>query len=454
VGDSTSWQDGLSRAREANQVDSWLAAEGIDVVHLGIYDNSGTLREKRLPARAAAEAIECGWSFIDAIQYWDPSDTTFVDSGATSEAAAVDLDSGRRYPFEPSAAAFVADFTGASAALSPRRQLIKLVERAATLGLHARVGWEFECIVLDQDARSLSTSEQLVPTEPANRCWSALTPAVEAEMLTALSATLAAGDVPLHHTCSELGPGCLELAFRAGPIVRAADDAACAKLYTKAFFARRGQTATFMAQLADGFPGLGGHPSLSLWDDDGRPALSETDGELAKLGRSAIAGIVRLMPELLVMAASTVNAYRRYAPGNWAPRSATWGPGNYTCGVRHVVGRPEDARLELRIPGADTSTHLCSAMLLGAVVWGIEQAWDPPDPILPPANGRDVVDREIGALPRTLLEGAERFADSETARELFGPVFVDHFAASRVAEDEACRRFVSAQERTRYLHQV
>jgi hypothetical protein len=39
------------------------------------------------------------------------------------------------------------------------------------------------------------------------------------------------------------------------------------KLYTKAFFARRGQTATFMAQLSEDFPGLSGNLSLSLWDD-------------------------------------------------------------------------------------------------------------------------------------------------------------------------------------------
>jgi glutamine synthetase len=48
----------------------------------------------------------------------------------------------------------------------------------------------------------------------------------------------------------------------------------------------------------------------------------------------------------------------------------------------------------------------------------------------------------------------ERFTDSSTARSLFGSPFVDHYARSRLVEDEACRRFVSADERARYQHQV
>jgi glutamine synthetase len=37
---------------------------------------------------------------------------------------------------------------------------------------------------------------------------------------------------------------------------------------------------------------------------------------------------------------------------------------------------------------------------------------------------------------------------------LFGAAFVEHFVASRRAEVAACHRFVSAQERARYLDSV
>ena len=415
---------------------------------MGIADAGGTLREKRLTVDVAACAFERGWSFIDAIDYWDAGDAISTDAGATHAEAVVDTSSGRPWPFGPRAAAFMAEFTGQNAHRSGRHQLRRIVARLARFGLTARVGWEFECIVLDQTAA-------LVPAMAANRCWSALTPAIHAEMFDGLAATLGAGGVPVHHLCCELGPGCLEIALDACDPLRSADDAVAAKLFTKAFFARRGQAATFMAQLDDTFPGLGGHPSVSLWDETGSPVLAGDQAhDLSKTAGSAIGGIVGFLPELLVMAAHTVNAYRRFAPGNWAPRTASWGPGNYTTALRVAGGGADETRLEFRIPGADTAPHLCLAMLLGAVVLGLEQAMDPPDAIVPPRNARDLSPPVVGLLPRNLLEATGRFERSEAAMELFGPAFVEHFSQCRYAEDSTCRRFVSPQERDRYLHQV
>ena len=60
-------------------------------------------------------------------------------------------------------------------------------------------------------------------------------------------------------------------------------------------------------------------------DDDGalRPAASP--------GRS------RASKELAVFLAPTINSYKRYAAGSWAPTTLAWGHDNRTCGFR-VVG--------------------------------------------------------------------------------------------------------------------
>jgi glutamine synthetase len=419
-------------------------AQGWDVLHVGIFDTSGTLREKRLSKEAGTRALWDGWSFIDAIQWWDPVDQTWKAGGSEHQPATIDPTSGRPYPFEPNAGLFIADFDGPLRDLSPRAQLARMVDRAAELGLSAEVGWEFECIVLDQ-------VEPLVPAMATNRCWSALTAAAEADTLHDLVDLLGKGAIPVDHLCAELGPGCLELAIRHGPAIRSADDAALAKLFTKAFFQRRAKTATFMAQLGEGFPGLGGHPSLSFRSTtDGRPLLTDGPRELTKTALSAIAGVMAGLPDLLVMAAPNPNSYRRYAPGNWAPSTATWGIGNYSCGLRVVADNDRDARLEFRIPGADTNPHLCLAMFLGAAILGIEQATQPPPPVNAPTDGRLASQK----LPQTLLHAIERFASSPFALELFGNRFVDHYAGSRTAEEEACRRFVPDGERNRYLHEV
>jgi glutamine synthetase len=437
--------DTVRQAMRDGTVAQWQLEAGLRSVHLGLVDASGVLRSKRLESTGTARAFEEGWSFIDAIQWWDPDDRLWREAGATSHPAAVDPGSGRPYPFAPDAAVFFAEFTSTLRELSPRFQLLRMVERAEAVGLSALVGWEFECIVLDPGSST--------PAMPANRCWSALTPAIEDEALGALIDTLTAGAVPVDHVCAELGPGCLEIATAAEEAVRSADSAALAKLYTKASFARVGRQATFMAQLGPEFPGLGGHPSLSLHSGvDGAPLVCDEPGVLSKTGAQAVAGVLTLLPELLAMAAPFPNSYRRFGPGNWAPSTATWGVNNYSCALRAVLDHSQSARLELRVPGADTSPHLCLAMFLGAALWGIEERLELPAPVVAPADGRLAVDRP--ALPRDLVEAADRFGASETACELFGATFVQHYAAGRRAEAAACHRFVSAEERNRYVDQV
>jgi glutamine synthetase len=444
-------RDALTRAAADGQMREWLETAGIDNVHVALLDSSGTLREKRLGHRAAARAFEQGWSFIDAIEWWGPDDSVWRGGGSEHQPARLDTGSGRQNPFEQDSLLFLADFEGPMAELSPRYQVSRMVDRLAASGLVCEVGWEFECIVLESTPELESGElDSLTPIMPANRCWSSLTMATDAAVIGGWVTTLSDGDVPVDHVCAELGPGCLELATEHRAAARAADDAAWGKLFTKAYFAQHSLIATFMAQVSDGFPGLGGHPSVSFRSaEDGSPLLAEPDGSLSKTARAAIAGITALLPELLVMAAPNPNSYRRFGPGNWAPSTATWGMGNYSCALRAVADDPESARLELRIPGSDTSPHLCTAMVLGAAAWGIERGLEPPPPIKAPQDGRE---QEGGRpLPRDLVQAAHRFSESAVARALFGAQFVAHYAAGRIAEAHACNRFVSAQERQRYL---
>jgi glutamine synthetase len=441
----------LARAAQDGRIGEWLEGAGIENVHVALVDPSGTLREKRLGRRAAARAFERGWSFIDAIGWWGPDDGVWRAGGSEHQPVRLDNGSGRRNPFEENSVLFLADFEGPMAELSPRYQLGQMTDRLAALGLAAEVGWELECIVL-ASAPGLESGERraLAPVMPGNRCWSSQTMATDAALIGGWVRALSDGDVPIDHVCAELGPGCLELATEHRPAARAADDAAWAKLFTKAYFAQHSLVATFMAQVSDGFPGLGGHPSVSLRSAaDGSPLLAEPDGSLSKTAQAAIAGITALLPELLVMATPYPNSYRRFGPGNWAPSTATWGIGNYSCALRAVADDPDSARLELRIPGSDASPHLCTAMVLGAAAWGIEQGLEPLPPVQAPRDGRE--ERCGRPLPRDLLEAAQRFSESTVAPALFGAPFVAHYAAGRIAEAQACHRFVSDQERQRYL---
>lgn len=433
--------------------DQTAAPGGSSVAHVGLFDFTGAFREKRLGGEAFQIALQNGWRFIDALPYWMHDETCFSEKGFVDEAVKIDAASVRAYPFEDNAVLAIGDYAGASAAITPRPALVRMIEKAHEMGFSAIAGFEFETIFLAEDGASLRDKNWsgLEPALPHNRCWSGVAPAADAAFLKDVHDQLSAAHIALDHHCMELGPGCVEYTLAPEPILKAADDAALFKIFTRAIARRAGLTASFMAQLNDGFPGLGGHISLSLTDKAGAPVFH--DGEdphgLSKTAKAFLGGIVALSPELMCMFAPSVNAYRRLRPGNWAPRAANWGIGNYSCGVRVVTTTPETTRFEFRLPGADTNCHMTAAMMLGAGLWGIETNADPGAPVT--GNGRDADVAPDAELPTSLEDAARRFAKSQAAAALFGPAFVDHYAGWCAAESAAFHAHVSAFERARYL---
>jgi len=426
------------------------------VAHVGIFDFTGAFREKRLDAGAFCAALEKGWHFIDALPFWMHDETCFAEKGFTDEAVRIDPDSVRRYVFEPAALLAVADYAGPSAAISPRATLGRVIDKARGLGFETIAGFEYEVIFLAEDGASLRAKnwQNLVPALPHNRCWSGVAPAADTAFLTSVHDQLSACHINIAHHCMELGPGCVEYALGPDPLLKAADDAALLKVFAKALARRHGLTASFLAQLDAGYPGLGGHLSISLRDNSGKPALNDDaePGRLSATARAFLGGILAMAPHWMCMFAPTVNAYRRLRPGNWAPRAANWGLGNYSCAVRVVTSDPTATRFEFRLPGADAVPHMTAAMVLGAGLWGIEASADPGQPLS--ADGRLAQAAPGEELPTSLEEAARRFSKSEPARATFGARFVDHYSAWCAAEAAAFHAHVSAFERARYLETV
>jgi glutamine synthetase len=426
------------------------------VAHVGIFDFTGAFREKRLDAVAFVQALEKGWRFIDALPFWMHDETCFAERGFVDEDVRIDPDAVRRYVFEPQALLAIADYAGPSAAISPRATLARLIGKAADLGLAPVGGFEYETIFLAEDGASLRAKNwsALTPAIPHNRCWSGVAPAADVELLTTIHDQLNASHINLAHHCMELGPGCVEYCLGPDPLLKAADDAALFKIFTKALARRHNLTASFLAQLDQGYPGLGGHLSISLTGKNGKPVLGDGAGGdgLSTTARHFLGGILALAPQWMCMFAPTVNAYRRLRPGNWAPRAPNWGVGNYSCAVRVVTSDPAAVRFEFRLPGADAVPHMTAAMVLGAGLWGIETRADPGQPVT--GDGRLVQPRPGEELPTSLEEAARRFAKSEAARATFGAPFVDHYSAWCAAEAAAFHAHVSAFERARYLETV
>ncbi len=431
-----------------------LEAAGIRTVHIGILDTDSCLRERRMPLAQAIPALRGPYSFPNVVFKWDIGETVYDPTETfQDEAARIDPATGRHYPFESAAALFIADFTGPSADLAPRTLLRRQIERARALGYTVQAAMECEFTVLAETAESLREKgyERLRPWAPDNRCYAGDTAAAYAELVSEIEGIAGRLGIPLYSLGTELGPGCLEATLLAREPLAAADDFALFRSYTKAFCRGRGLTASFMAQLGQGFQGLSGHLHLSLHDSSGKPAFvdSERPDGMSATMRHFIGGLLQLLPDLTAMCTHTVNAYRRMVPGNWSPRTPSWGFRNYSVAVRAVTGEPSTTRIEFRVPAADTNPHLAMALAIGAGLRGIERRIEPP----PPCEGdaRGFVPEGLRPLPGTLNEAADRLAASAEARALFGDAFVEHFAMTRRHEDAVLRRHVSAVELARYL---
>lgn len=436
---------------------SRLEADDFRHAHVGLFDLYGTFRERRLALADIATDGKAPLTFVNVLPQWDAGENVVGTGPFVGEPILIDPSSARRHPFEEKAAILIADYAGPSADLMPRPLLRRMIERAAARGYEVEAGFEFEFFVLEEDARSLREKgfEPVVPYARENRCWAGESAAIYAEFVTELEQTLGAGDIALFGLGLELGPGCFEATLRARDPLGAADDAALFKTFTKAFCRRRGLTASFMAQLGAQFAGLSGHLHLSLRSRDGGAGLfheAANSHGMSDLFQHFVAGILETIPEAMALSHHTVNAYRRHAPGNWAPKSATWAPENYSAAVR-VVPEPEArCRLEYRLPGADTNPYLTLAFALAAGLRGIEEGLTLPEPFL---GGSPAEMPKIGAsLPRSLGESAERLRSSATARRLFGERFVEHFAALCLHEENSLRSEVGAAERARYIEVV
>ncbi|MGH2858978.1 MAG: glutamine synthetase, partial [Solirubrobacteraceae bacterium] len=157
-----------------------------------------------------------------------------------------------------------------------------------------------------------------------------------------------------------------------------------------------------------------------------------------------VAGQLAHMRELRLFYASTINAYKRYATGSFAPTAVAWGPDNRTCAIR-VVGEGAGLRLESRVPGGDVNPYLALSAMIASGLAGIDAGLALEAPLT--GSGYETVDKPH--VPRTLREARDLFAASEQARSAFGDEVVDHYLNMAQVELDAFDAAVTDWERYR-----
>jgi glutamine synthetase len=429
---------------------------------VGGFDIDGVLRGKYMALDKLRGALKAGFGFCDVIFGWDIGDqlydaasVTGWDRGFPDVIAVVDPDTLRTIPWEPGVAALLVDFRddkGAPHPACPRSLLRSVRDRAARLGFEARFGCEYEFFLFKETPESLQDKgfRNLETLDPGMYGYSWLRTGQSRELMADILDGMAAFDVGLEALHTETGPGVYEAAIRYDEVLRAADKAALFKVAMKQIASEHDLTVTFMAKWNASLPGSSGHLHLSLVRD-GKNAFFDPDHpeEMTRTMRHFLGGLTTLMPELTALVSPTINSYKRYVPGVWAPLTASWGFENRTAAARVIgMGDAKAARIEFRQTAADLNPHLAMAACLAAGLWGIENEVDPP----PPAAGDASFDGP--PLPHSLEEATALFAASTRMPELFGEVFVKHYAHTRNWEVRQYRTAVTDWELRRYFEAV
>ena len=435
---------------------------GLDYVKVALHDIDGVMRGKYINREKFFSALDNGLAFCDVVLGWDSNDQLYDNkditftgwhTGYPDAPVRVIVHTCRDIPFEPGMLLFLCEFDGAAADICPRKLLHRILARADSMELDAFAAFEYEFFLFNETPDSVRDKgyRDLQPITPGYFGYSMLRNSVHADLYHSLLELGLQMDFPIEGLHTETGPGVLEAAIAVDAAGNAADKAALFKTFTKVWAQRQDMMATFMAKWSNDYPGQSGHIHLSLRHKNGVSAFHDPDQphNMSKLQRHFLAGQQRLMPELLVMMAQTVNAYSRLVPGYWAPTDANWGSVNRTTALRVIPGSEKSQRIELRLGSADANPYIALAAALGAGLYGIEHELEPEDMVS--GNAYDQAHPDHLALPTTLDRAAAALRDSAPARDLFGSAFVDHYAASRDWESQEYRRHVTDWELSRYF---
>jgi glutamine synthetase len=453
-------------------------------VKVGGFDIDGLLRGKYLALEKFWSVAEQGFGFCDVIFGWDIGDACYDNTQLTGPSsgypdiqAMIDLASYRVHPYEPQTATFLLDFMtpeGKPHPACPRSLLKRLVARAETQGYRPMVGAEFEFWAFRETSQTLQDKDfrKLEPLSFGMYGYSWLRTGQHKDFVHELLDACEAFNIPIEALHTETGPGVYEVAIRYGTALETADRAALFKTLAKEVATHHGLSVTFMAKWNAALPGSSGHLHQSLWDSTGAKNLfasgageskgarrkkktgeARADGlsALSDLGRHYLGGLIDAMPELTALYAPTINSYKRYVPGVWAPLTASWGVENRTTAVRLIPGdKPSATRLEYRQTAADMNPYIAIATSLGAGLHGIDQGLEPPAP----ASGDAAMNQNDAPLPRDLNTAAQWLRNSKKARTILGAAFVDHYVRTREWEVRQYEKAVSDWELRRYFEGI
>ena len=434
------------------ELEAAVAEGSIDTVIVAFTDMQGRLLGKRLHGEFFVEehvgehGIE-GCNYLLALDMeMDPVPGYGIASWSQGYGDFVlrpDPATLRRIPWLEATALVLCDVVwhdGSPVAPSPRQVLLRQVERAAELGFTAMFGSELEFYLLKETYEEAHAKHyrDLTPSVPYILDYHVLATTYDEGLIRQIRNGMQGAGIRVETSKGEAWPGQQEINFRYADALTMADNHVVYMLGAVEGGHPNGCSITFMAKPDHTWIGNSCHVHSSLWRDGENACAGESD-----VFKHYLAGQIACLKELALFVAPTINSYKRFAAGSWAPTTLAWGHDNRTCGFR-IVGHGQGLRAETRIPGGDVNPYLGFAALLAAGLHGIEQKLELP----PPLEG-NAYESDAERFPHSLREAIAALEEGAMARAALGDDVVEHYLNYARTEQRLFDEVVTCYERER-----
>jgi len=436
---------------DLDELRSAVESGAIDTVVVAFTDMQGRLMGKRLHADfflddALEHGVE-GCNYLLALEMeMEPVPGYEIagwERGYGDFRLAPDLSTLRRIPWLEGTALVLADVLwhdGSPVGPSPRQVLARQVERARALGFEPMFGSELEFFLFKESYADAHAKHyrDLTPSVPYILDYHVLATSYDESLIRQIRNGMQGAGIQVESSKGEAWAGQHEINFRYAPALTMADNHVVYKNGAKEIAYLNGCSLTFMAKPDPTWVGSSCHVHGSLWREGENAFAGESE-----TFRQFLAGWISGARELALFLAPTINSYKRYAAGSWAPTTLAWGYDNRTCGFR-VVGHGAGARVETRIPGADANPYLAFAALLAAGLHGIEAGLEPPA-----VFEGNAYESDVERFPSTLREAISELEQGTVARVAMGDEVVDHYLNYARTEQRLFDQVVTCYERER-----
>ncbi|MBM3845654.1 MAG: glutamine synthetase [Verrucomicrobia bacterium] len=373
-----------------------------------------------------------------------------------------DLSSLRRLPWQPGTALVLCDFFKHDGELvdeAPRSVLHRQLSRITGKGWTCYCASELEFYLFNQTFHSAFQSgyRDLQPSSDYRIDYHLMQPTREEGLMRAIRNQMTEARVPVESSKGEWSRGQHEINFTYDEPLVMADMHVLFKQGVKEMAEQQGRAVSFMAKYAPAEAGSSCHIHMSLWKGKKNLFWENSKGSHGNhphasgsaLFRHFLGGLLKYSPELCLFFGPTINSYKRYQPGSWAPTRMAWSTDNRTCGYR-IVGSGNGFRLENRMPGADANPYLAFSAMIAAGLKGIEEKLSCGEAY----EGNAYVDPKLRKLPSSLREAASLLENSQLARDAFGSNVVEFYVRHAQLEQQAFDDAVTDWEKQRYFERI